>query len=102
MRFIAFIFFITFLHISKLNIEGISQIAMNRLRNKHHFNVCVQKRGLVFVECAMCESFKDLILKLGKNKHDAKEYELKLKKTHFASRIMQKFTPYLKVKIYVF
>jgi hypothetical protein len=48
----------------------------------------------------VCESFKDLILKLGKNNSDAKEYELKLKKTHFASRIMQKLVPYLEVEIY--
>jgi len=39
-------------------------------------------------------------LKLGKNNSDAKEYELKLKKTHFASRIMQKLVPYLEVEIY--
>jgi hypothetical protein len=64
--FIVMIFFIAFLHIRKLNIEGIFQFAMNRLRNKHHLNVDVQNKGLVFVECAMCESFKDLILKLGK------------------------------------
>jgi hypothetical protein len=102
MRFIVLIFFITFLHISELKIEGIFQSVMNRLRNKHHFNVDVQKRGLVFVECAMCESFKDLILKLGKNNSDAKEYEPKLKKTHFVSRIMQKLIPYLEVNIYVF
>ncbi len=45
---------------------------MNRLKNKHHFNVYVQKKVLVFVECDMCESLKDLILKLGKNNNDAK------------------------------
>jgi hypothetical protein len=66
------IILITFLQISELNIEGIFQSTMNRLRNEHHFNVNVQKRGLVFVECAMCESFKDLILKLGKHNNDAK------------------------------
>jgi hypothetical protein len=49
----------------------------------------------------MCESFKDLILKLGKINSDVKEYELKLKKTHFASRIVQKLIPYLKVEVSV-
>jgi hypothetical protein len=38
----SLIFVITFLKINKeLNIEGISQFAMNRLRKKHHFNVDV-------------------------------------------------------------
>jgi hypothetical protein len=36
-----------------------------------------------------------------KKNSDAKKYELKLKKIHFASRIMQKLVPYLEVKIYV-
>jgi hypothetical protein len=48
----------------------------------------------------VCESLKDLILKLGKNNSGGKKKELKLKKTHFASRIMQKLVPYLEVKIY--
>jgi hypothetical protein len=56
---------------------------MNRLRNKNRFNVDVQKRRLVFIECVMCESFKDLILKLGKNISDTKKYEVKLKKNTF-------------------
>jgi hypothetical protein len=38
-------------------------------------------------------------IKVGKTNNDAKEYELKLKKTHFASRIMQKLVPYLEVEI---
>jgi hypothetical protein len=50
----------------------------------------------------VCESLKNLILKLGKSNSDVKEYELKLKKTHFASRIVQKIIPYLKVGIYAF
>jgi hypothetical protein len=49
----------------------------------------------------VCESLKDLTLTLGKNNNDAKEYELKLKKTHFASIIMQKLVPYLEVEIFV-
>jgi hypothetical protein len=40
------------------------------------------------------------LFEVGKNNSDAKEYELKLKKTHFASRIMQKLVPYLEVEIY--
>jgi hypothetical protein len=47
----------------------------------------------------MCEPLQDLILKLGKNNSDAKN-EQNLKKTHFASRIMQKLVPYLEVEIY--
>jgi len=74
---------------------------MDRLRKIDHFNVDVRKKGSIFVQCIMCESLKDLILKLGKNNSDAKEYELKLKKTHFTSRIMQKLVPYLEVRICV-
>jgi hypothetical protein len=47
----------------------------------------------------MGESFKDLILKLGKNNNNAKEYELKFLKPHFTSRIMQKLVPFLEVRI---
>jgi hypothetical protein len=71
MRFIVLIFFIKSLQIIKeLNIGGISQFIMNRLRKIHHFNIDVRKKGLIFVECIMCESLKDLILKLGKNNND--------------------------------
>jgi hypothetical protein len=55
---------------------------MSRLRKIHHLYVDVRKRGSVFAKCIMCESLKDLILKLGKNNGDVKEYELKLKKKH--------------------
>jgi hypothetical protein len=34
-------------------------------------------------------------IEVGKINSDVKEYDLKLKKTHFASRIMQKLVPYL-------
>ncbi len=76
--FIILMFSITFLQINKkLNIGGIIQSTMSRLRKRHHFNVDVQKRGSIFAQCIMCESFKDLILKLGKNNSDVQEYELK-------------------------
>ncbi len=46
-------------HIKKeLNVGGISQSAMSRLRRRHHLNVDVQKRGFVFVKCIVCESLK--------------------------------------------
>jgi len=69
------------LQISKeLNIGGISQFAMNRLKKRHHLNVDVKKRGYVFAKCIVCKSLKDLISKLEKNNSDARKYELKLKK----------------------
>jgi cytochrome c2 len=73
MRFIVLIFFTMFLHISKeLNIASISQFAMNMLKKKHHLNVDAQKRRSIFTKCIMCESFKDLISKLGKNNTNVK------------------------------
>jgi hypothetical protein len=53
---------------------------MSKVRKRHHININVQKRGLTFAKCLMCQSVKDLILKLGKNSNDAREYDLKLKK----------------------
>jgi hypothetical protein len=74
-------FLITYLQINKeLNIGGISQYVMNRLRKRHHFNVDVRKKGSIFVNCIVCEYFKNSISKLGKNSNDVKKYELKLKK----------------------
>jgi hypothetical protein len=74
-------FLITYLQINKeLNIGGISQSVMNRLRKRHHFIVDVGKKGSIFANCIVCEYFKDSISKLGKNSSDVKEYELKLKK----------------------
>jgi hypothetical protein len=67
----------------ELNVGGISQFAMNRLRNKHHLNVNVQKWGPVFVKCIVSESLKDLISKLEKNSNEVLEYETKLKKHIF-------------------
>jgi hypothetical protein len=64
----------------ELNIGGISQFVMNRLRKKHHFNVHVRERGFVFAKYIVCKSLKDSISKLGRNNIDAREYELKLKK----------------------
>jgi hypothetical protein len=40
-------------------------------------------------------------IQIEKKNNDAKEYELKLKKTHIASRIMQKLVPYSKVEMCV-
>ncbi len=78
-NFIFFIFVI--LQISKeLSIGGIFQIFISRLRKRHHLNVDVRKRGLIFTKCIVYESFKDLISKLGKNNNEAIEYEAKLKK----------------------
>jgi hypothetical protein len=65
---------------NELNIGGISQFAMSRLRKRHHLNVDVQKQGSIFVKCTICESLKDLISKLGKHNNDAIEYEVKLQK----------------------
>jgi hypothetical protein len=53
---------------------------ITRLRKRHHLNIDVWKRGLVFAKCIVCESFKDLISKLGKHSNDAIEYEMKLRK----------------------
>jgi hypothetical protein len=64
----------------KLNIGRIFQLSMNMLEKRHHLNVDVWKRRLIFAKCTMCESLKDLISKLGRNNNDAKEYELKLRK----------------------
>jgi hypothetical protein len=69
------------LQISKeSNIGGISQSTMNRLKKKHHLNENVQEWRLVFTKCIVCESFKDLISKLGKHNNNAIDYEVKLKK----------------------
>ncbi len=68
-------------HINKeLNIGGISQFAMSRLKKRHHLNVDVPRWGFVFVKCTMCEYLKDLISKLGKNSNEALKYEAKLRK----------------------
>jgi hypothetical protein len=40
-------------------------------------NVDVQKRGLTFAKCIVCEYLKDLLSKVGKNSAIAKENELK-------------------------
>jgi len=64
----------------ELNIGGISQFAMSRLKKRHHLNVDVRKWGFVFVKYSVCESLKDLISKLGKNSNDALKYEAKLRK----------------------
>jgi hypothetical protein len=52
---------------------------MSKLKKRHHFNVDVWKRGLIFAKCTVCESLKDIIPKLGRNHSDAKEYKLKLR-----------------------
>ncbi len=39
----------------------------------------VQKRGLTFVKCIVCESLKDLIPKVEKNCANIEEHEMKLK-----------------------
>jgi len=66
-------------HISKeLSIGCISQFVMSRLRKRHHLNIDVQTRGLVFAKCNVCESLKDLIFKLGKHNNNVIEYEMKL------------------------
>jgi hypothetical protein len=52
---------------------------MNRLKKRHHLNVDVQKRGLVFAKCTICESLKDLISKVGRNNNEVIEYEGKLR-----------------------
>jgi hypothetical protein len=64
----------------ELNIGRIFQLVMSKLRKKHHVNVDVQKRGLIFAKFIVCESLKDLISKLGRNNNDAKKYELELRK----------------------
>jgi hypothetical protein len=53
---------------------------MSKLKKIHHLNVDVHKKISIFMKWAMCQSLKILILKLGKNNTNAKEYELKLKK----------------------
>jgi hypothetical protein len=53
---------------------------MIRLNKRHHSNVDVRKRGFVFAKCTICESFKDLISKVGRNNNEAIEYEGKLRK----------------------
>jgi len=66
--------------IKELNIRGISQYTMNRLRKRHHLNVNLRKQGFIFAKCIICESLKDLISKLEKNSNEVLEYEMKLKK----------------------
>jgi hypothetical protein len=53
---------------------------MSKLKKRRHLNVDIHKKISISTKCAMCESLKYLILKLGKNNIDAKEYELKLRK----------------------
>jgi len=53
---------------------------MSQLRKKYHLNIDVRKRSSTFTKCTICESLKDLILKVGKNSVNAKEHELKLKR----------------------
>jgi hypothetical protein len=53
---------------------------MSRLKKKHEQNVDVQKWGWVFAKCTICESFKNLISKVGRNSNEAIEYEWKLRK----------------------
>jgi hypothetical protein len=64
----------------ELQIKSISQFVMSRLRKKKHLNVDVWKRRSIFVECAVCESLKDLMSKARKNNPSVKEHEIKLKK----------------------
>jgi len=64
----------------ELNIRGIFQSTISRLRRRHHLNVDVQKRGFMFAKCTVCESLKDLISKLGRNNNEVLEYEAKLRK----------------------
>ncbi len=54
--------------------------AMSQLRKKHHLNVDVWKQGLIFTKFIVCESFKDLISKLGKHNNNVIEYQVKLEK----------------------
>ncbi len=53
---------------------------MNHLGKNHHFNVDVRKWGSNFVKCIVCESLKDLILKIERNGVGASEHEIKLRK----------------------
>ncbi len=62
----------------ELNIGGIFQSTMSRLRKRHHLNVDVRKQGSMFMKYTVCESLKDLISKLGKNSNEVLKYELKL------------------------
>ncbi len=64
----------------ELNIDEISQFAMSWLRKKHHLNVDVQKKGFTFAKCIVCESLKDLVLKVGKSSASEKEVQMKLKR----------------------
>jgi hypothetical protein len=52
---------------------------MSQLRRKYHLNADVQKRGLTFAKCIVCESLKDLIPKVEKNCANIEEHEMKLK-----------------------
>jgi len=56
------------------------QSTMSRLRKRHYQNVDVWKWKSIFTKCIVCESLKNLILKVGRNSNEAIEYEGKLKK----------------------
>jgi hypothetical protein len=66
---------------------------MSQLRRKYHLNGDVQKRGLMFAKCTICESLKDLIPKVEKHCANIEEHEMKLKdmtsiKSHVDDSIM--------------
>jgi len=52
---------------------------MSQLKKKYDFNIDVQIRGSNFAKCAICESLKNFISKVGKSNASGKEHELKLK-----------------------
>jgi hypothetical protein len=78
--FLCFFVFVGWEINMELNIRGIFQFAISRLRKRHHLNVDVQKWGSMFAKCIVCESLKDLISKLGNNNNEVLKYEAKLRK----------------------
>ncbi len=81
--FLCFFVFMGWQISKELSIGGIFQFVMSRLRKKHHLNVNVRKWGFMFAKCTVCESLKDLISKLWKNRNEVLEYEVKLRKHIF-------------------
>jgi len=80
LNFLCLFVFVGWQISKELRIGGISQSAMNRLKEKHHINVDVRKQGSVFRKCTICESLKDFISKLGKSSNEVLKYEAKLRK----------------------
>jgi ribosomal protein L33 len=78
--FLYFFIFVGWYINKELNIGGISQSFMSRLKKRHHLNVNVRKWGSIFAKCTVCESLKYLTSKLGKNSNEVLEYEAKQRK----------------------